>query len=55
MKTEHIKKVISNYEHKLSKVDFWANQRKEKFTKKIGFYKDKLKEVINQNGKEDNI
>ena len=47
MKTEHIRKVIANYEHKLSRVDFWANFRKEKFTKKISFYKDKLKELTN--------
>ncbi len=52
MKIEHIKKVIANYEHKLSRVDFWANFRKEKYTKKIDSYKNKLKEITNQNGKE---
>lgn len=52
MKIKHVEKVISNYEHKLSRVDFWANLRKEKYTKKINSYKSRLTELINQNGKE---
>ena len=52
MKIEHLKKVITNYEHKLSKIEFWTNLRKEKYTKKINSYKNKLKELTNQNGKE---
>ena len=52
MKINHLKKVIANYEHKLSKIDGWAKLRKEKYTKKIESYKNKLKKLNNENGKE---
>ena len=48
MKIKHFEKVIANYEHKLSQIDFWAKHRREKYTKKIEYNKIKLKELTNE-------